>query len=167
MKKICLLLAVLFASNLIANDQITGFWQTIDKQTRRPSSVIAIYQYQGKYYARIIGTFNAEGEIDDSIYAPKSRAPGLAGNPYYCGLDFVWVGRPNIQGKCSGRLVDPRDGKMYDARIWRENQNVILRGELFMFGRNEVWPPFPEANFTVKFKKPDLATFVPSIPASY
>lgn len=146
-------------------DDITGFWQTMDSNTNRPSSVVAVYQYEGRYYGRILGTFNEEGELKDTIYSPKKRTQGLAGNPYYCGLDIVWRATPTKTGKYKGFVVDPRDGKVYDAKLWRENGNLILRGEVFVFGKSVVWPPFPEENFTKEFRKPDLASFIPNIPS--
>jgi uncharacterized protein (DUF2147 family) len=154
----------LFCASLCAQQDIAGFWQTIDPKTNKPSSVVAVYGYEGKYFARIIGSFNAKGEIDDSIYHPDGRAPGLAGHPYYSGLDFVWNLTYEGAGKFAGYVVDPRNGKVYDAEMWRSGPNLILRGELFMFGQNEVWPPFPESKFNDTFKKPDVSTFIPVIP---
>jgi uncharacterized protein (DUF2147 family) len=166
MKKLFILsFLLLFCCSLMA-DNIGGFWQTIDQKTNKPSSVVAIYPYQGKYYGRIIGSYNDKGEIDDSIYAPKGRATGIPGNPYYSGFDFVYNATYEGAGRFSGYVVDPRDGKIYDAELWRSGANLILRGELFMFGRNEVWPPFPDSGFNDKFKKPDLSTFVPVIPSA-
>jgi uncharacterized protein (DUF2147 family) len=156
-------LLLLFCSSLMAKD-IGGFWQTTDQKTQKPTSVVAIYPYQGKYYGRILGSYNANGEIDDSIYQPKGRATGIAGNPYYSGLDFVWNATYEGGGRFSGFVVDPRNGKTYVAELWRQGDNLILRGELFMFGRNEEWLPFPEDQFNDTFKKPDLSTFVPVIP---
>lgn len=154
---------LLLCSALMARD-IGGFWQTIDDKTNKPSSIVAIYAYQGKYYGRIIGTYNDKGEIDDSIYDPKGRATGIVGNPYYCGLDFVLAAGYQGGGRFGGYVVDPRDGKMYDAELWKKGADLILRGELFMFGRNETWPPCPDDQFNDKFKKPDVSTFVPVIP---
>jgi uncharacterized protein (DUF2147 family) len=145
-------------------DNVTGFWQTMDKNTNQPSSVIAVYPYQGKYYGKIIATYNKEGVINDTIYHPVSRADGIAGNPYYCGLDIVYDAKLNSEGdRYEGYVVDPRKGKIYNAEIWNRNGNLILRGKLFIFGKNVTWPPFPTKNFTADFKKPDLATLVPNV----
>jgi uncharacterized protein (DUF2147 family) len=162
-KMFMLCFLVLFCSALIGQD-ITGFWQTIDQKTNKPSSIVAIYPYQGKYYGRIIGSYNDKGEIDDTIYKPKGRAPGVAGNPYYSGFDFVFNATYEGGGRFTGYVIDPRDGKTYDAELWKKGSDLILRGELFMFGRNEVWPPCPDSQFNDQFKKPDLSTFVPVIP---
>lgn len=144
-------------------DDITGFWQTIDRKTKKPTSVIAIYAYQGSYYGRIVASYNQEGVIDDTIYHPESKATGIVGHPYYSGLDIVWDVK--LDGDdYSGHVIDPRAGKVYRAELWREGANLILRGKLFIFGRNEVWPPFPESGFNENFKKPDVATFIPAKP---
>lgn len=158
-----LLLTLLFFSRLAAED-ISGFWQTLDDNTNKPSSVIAIYPYQGNYYGRIIAIYNDQGVLDDTIYHPKSKAPGIAGNPYYCGLDIVWHAVPTDEDKYKGYVVDPKRGKVYDAELWKQDGNVILRGEVFIFGKNVVWPPFPETKFNKNFKKPNLKTFVPKNP---
>lgn len=162
-KKYCLFLFLFFVSIAQAADDIAGFWQTLNKDNK-PSSVIAVYLYEGKYYGRIIGTYNKQGELDDTIYHPKSRAPGIVGNPYYAGLDIVWDAHPGNGNRFKGHVVDPRSGKIYNAELWKKKENLILRGELFIFGKNVTWPPFPESKFTADFKKPNTASFVPVIP---
>lgn len=171
MRKVIVALGLLFlicSINLVRADDsdITGFWETINKRTNQPSSVIAIYKYQGKYYGRIIATFNEDGEIDDTMYHPKSRAPGIVGDPFYSGIDIVFNVTPmdGNEGVFKGYITDPKKGKVYDAKLWREDKNLILRGEVFIFGKNIVWPPFPENQFNENFKKPDLSKFVPTIP---
>lgn len=67
-------------------------------------------------------------------------------------------------GKHKGYVVDPEKGKTYTAKLWKQGENLILRGEVLIFGRNVTWPPFPETSFTENFIKPDLSTFVPIIP---
>ncbi|MES2200551.1 MAG: DUF2147 domain-containing protein [Chlamydiota bacterium] len=155
--------SLLFLSNAKAND-ITGFWMTLNKKTKKPSSVIAIYPYEGQYYGRIIATCNAEGVINDSIYDPQDRAPGIAGTPYYSGLDIVWTTDVNKTGRYKGYVADPTQGKIYSAKLWKSGENVILRGEVLIFGKNVTWPPFPDTHFTEAFPKPDLSKFIPTIP---
>lgn len=144
--------------------EISGFWQTMNKKTNKPSSVIAVYTYEGKVYGRIIATFNSEGVMDDTIYKPKDKAPGIQGHPYYSGLDIVFDMVPKKGKLYKGYVVDPKEGKIYRAELWEKEGNLILRGKVFVFGRNETWPPFPEKNFNDEFKKPDLRTFIPKIP---
>lgn len=148
----------------MADSGIAGFWETIDDQTKKPSSVIAIYFYQNKYYGRIIGTMNENGKIDDSIYHPISRAPGIKGTPHYCGLDIVWGLELSEEGVYKGHVYDPKEGKVYKAEVWRKGKDLVLRGEVLIFGRDVIWPPFPEKGFKGDFKMPDVTKFIPKKP---
>src|SRR5579863_6312385 len=80
MKIICSLLVFLLSTVLYA-DGVTGFWQTMDKKNHRPTSVIAVYPYEGKYYGRIVAIYDDKGSIQETIYNPKKRAPNLVGDP--------------------------------------------------------------------------------------
>jgi uncharacterized protein (DUF2147 family) len=160
LKKLLLLTLFFLGITTGYTQDLTGFWQTVDKKTHKPNSVIAVYPYQGKYIGRIVATFSKDGMIDETIYNPQSRAPGVVGKPYYCGLDFIWVS-PDHTGVYKGYVIDPQGGKSYSAKMWKENGNLILRGELAMFGRNEVLYPFPAQNFNTYFQEPDIYSFVP------
>src|ERR1700722_18418139 len=77
-----------FSSTLFSQD-ITGFWKSINEETKKPESIVAIYPYQNKYYGRLIVTFD-DGQFYDSIENPKAKAPAVKGHPFYAGLDFIW-----------------------------------------------------------------------------
>src|ERR1700679_3309113 len=87
---VLLVLWMAITSPLFSAESIGGFWKTIDDKTGRAECVIAVYEYEGLYYGRIIGTFDEDGKMNDSIYSPIKRAPGVAGNPFYSGLDIIW-----------------------------------------------------------------------------
>ncbi|HEY5259777.1 MAG TPA: DUF2147 domain-containing protein [Rhabdochlamydiaceae bacterium] len=148
----------------VPNDKsIVGFWETLNQNTGKPQGLVAIYEYQGAYYGRLIASYDAEGKISDSIYTPMERAPGIRGNPYYCGLDFVWNLRP-AGSRYKGKIIDPRKGNVYDAEVWRRGNNLILRGKVLMFGKNLTWPPAAHSVFSPHFKMPNVGTFVPTRP---
>ncbi len=163
MEKLLTSFLLCILSTVFAEDP-TGFWHTLNDKTGKPSSVIAVYPYEGNYYGRIVATYGENGVINDSIYTPKDRAPGLEGTPYYSGIDIVWNMQPAKKEKYKGSITDPKAGKVYRAELWKEGSNLILRGKMFIFGKNITWPPFPESGFTSEFKKPDLTTFVPVKP---
>ena len=165
MKKLLLQLFLLsFTSVIFAAQSAVGFWETINEDTHKPQSIIAIYKYQNMYYGRIIATFGTNGKIKESIYDPQGRAPGVVGNPYYCGLDIIY--NLSLQGKnyAGGKIMDPEQGKIYKVLMWLEGGNLVVRGKLLMFGRNQTWIPAKDADFPKGFKKPDLTTMVPNIP---
>lgn len=163
LKSILLSFFILLNLNVIG-EGIEGFWVTLDDLTKKPSSVIAIYPYQAKFYGRIIATYNDQGVLDDTIYDPKARALGVLGHPYYSGLDIVWEATLEDNGKYKGHIIDPEKGEIYKVGIWRKGENISLHGKFSVFGESKVWPPFFESGFTKDFKKPDLSTFVPKIP---
>lgn len=152
-------LFVLGASSAFT-EEITGFWKSINEKTHQPESVVAIYEYKNLYYGRIVATYDKKGKITETIEDPKQRAPGVIGNPYYCGLDFIW-GLSKKKDRYHGKIMDPEKGKIYRAVLWAENGDLIVRGELFIFGRNQTWLPFRDSEFTSYFKKPDVSKFVP------
>jgi uncharacterized protein (DUF2147 family) len=161
-----LLTFFILTASLFSQD-ICGFWKTIDPKTHRAESIVAIYSHQGTYYGRIMGSYNAEGKIDDSIYAPKGRAPGVQGEPYYSSFDFIWGLKPDGDGHYEGKIMDPRKGKIYNAELWVNGKGeLVVRGKLFIFGQNRIWPPAQESDFSSPFKKPDPSQFIPTIPVA-
>lgn len=143
---------------------IVGFWKTVDDESGKPQSIIAIYPYQNKYYGRMIVTYNDKGELNDDIYHPKDRAEGVVGHPYYSGLDMIWDLHHEDGKFKAGKIMDPEKGRVYDAEAWIENGNLIMRGELLIFGKNQTWPRAADEDFPKNFIKPNLSKLVPSIP---
>ncbi|MBS0628288.1 MAG: DUF2147 domain-containing protein, partial [Verrucomicrobia bacterium] len=125
----------------VIGEGIEGFWETLNDHTKKPSSIIAIYPYQGKFYGRIIGTYNDQGVLDDTIYDPKARASNIVGHPYYSGLDIIWEATLEEDGKYKGRIIDPEKGEIYELQIWRKGGNISLYGDFSIFGESKTWPP--------------------------
>ena len=150
---------------LLVSD-IVGYWKTVDDDKVR--SIMGIYEHENKCYGRIVATYNDEGWIKDTMHSPKEMAEGVEGHPPYCGLDILWGLSKNGEKWTEGKIMDPEKGRVYDAEAWREGENLILRGELKIFGqsigRNGTWPPATDADFPSHFPKPDLVSFVPNIP---
>ena len=156
---------MLFVCQAFSIDNIVGFWKTIDEKSGKARSIIGIYEYQGKYYGRIVGTFDESGKnIEDTVDKPKKRAPGVIGNPFYSGLDIIWDLQNQGNKFINGEILDPQKGKIYGAEMWLKNDKLVVRGKLFFFGRNQTWLPVHDNEFKNGFKKPDLRLFVPSIP---
>jgi uncharacterized protein (DUF2147 family) len=161
MKMICLFLTCAFAC-CYAQD-IKGFWKSIDEETRKPGCMVAIYEYQDQYYGRIIGTFDKTGKMTETIDAPEDRAPGIVGQPFYCGIDLIW-NLNKRDDRFKGRIVDPKKGNVYRVELWVEDGKLIVRGKLLCFGRNQTWLPASSSDFPENFSKPDVRKFVPLIP---
>ena len=163
MKGKAISLLFLFLTNAVfGSDDISGFWKTINEQGEA-QCIIAVYDYDDVYYGRIIGSFDEKGVMDDSIYNPKKRAPGVVGEPFYSGLDIIW-GLVDTGVKFKGKILDPEKGNVYNSELWIDNGNLVVRGKYLVFGRSQTWLPAANSDFPKGFKKPDLMELVPSIP---
>lgn len=152
------------STSLMAEGNIIGFWKSIDDVTHKAQSIVAIYEYQGKYFGRLIVDFNDDGTVADTIYDPQVKAPGVVGEPFYAGMDFIWNLKQDGTKYIDGSILDPEKGDVYGAEVWRQGDDLIVRGELLFFGRNQTWPTAKDSDFPSGFKKPDLKTLVPVIP---
>lgn len=159
------LLVSFVGSALWADDAIDGFWVIRDEDTHAPQTIVAVYEYASRYYGRIMVTFN-EGSLQDSIENPRIKAPGVVGEPYYSGMDIIWDLVKKGEKYIDGSVIDPQKGIVYNAKMWREDENLVLRGEVLFFGKNMTWFPATEDLFPPNFKKPDLTTLVPHVPQS-
>lgn len=167
MKKIALAyMFFLFVFTTLHAQDVIGFWKTIDDKTGKQESLVAIYEYEGKGYGRIVLTYDDEGNVSDSIEAPRKRAPGVKGNPYYSGLDIIWDMEKKGQKYKDGNILDPLRGKVYDAEMWLENGNLIVRGKILFFGKNQQWVRAQDHDFPPNFRKPNLNAMVPKIPVT-
>lgn len=152
------------ATSLHAGENIEGFWKTINEKTGKAESIIAIYPYNGLWYGRIIASYGPQGEIDDTIAQPKDRAPGVKGHPYYSGLDIIWNLQKQGTKFVNGKILDPQKGKIYDSELWNQNGDLIVRGKILFFGRNQTWIAASQQDFPHGFELPDLTQMVPTIP---
>lgn len=142
---VCLL--CLWASNSFAADSITGLWTTIDDETGAAKSVVQIYDYQGKLYGRVVKLFKN----------PQAKAKNIAGSPQILGLDILWNLVDQGAKFGGGKVLDPVKGKIYSSEAWLDNGNLILRGKIGPFGRNQTW--HKNEDDSLKIKNP-----IPSIP---
>lgn len=142
---------------------IGGFWKSINENTGLPQCVIAVYEYKGVYYGRIIATYDDQGKMKEDIYAAKERAPGVVGNPYYCGLDIIWD-LQNSGSNYKGKILDPQKGNVYNAQLWSDGVYLYVRGKWGFLFRTQTWLPVEEGDFPKNFKKPSLESLIPTIP---
>ena len=153
---------LLISKSLVAAEDIQGFWKTVNEEGVA-QCIIAVYEHAGLRYGRIIATYGDDGKIDDSIYTPSKRAPGVVGEPFYSGLDIIWD-LAESKWAYKGLILDPEHGKVYKAELWKDAEDLIVRGKLLMFGRNQTWYAVVKEDIPDGFKLPDPKTFVPSIP---
>jgi uncharacterized protein (DUF2147 family) len=161
----CAFLYIFTCCMTLTAEEIDGFWKNCNQKTGKPGIIVSIYEYKGKHYGRIVGSYDSNGVLEDTIYHAVNRARGVKGNHFYSGIDFIWnLTKKSSGSRFKGKIMDPRKGKTYDVELWLQDGNLIVRGELLFFGRNEVWTAATENDFSVSFQKPDVKKFIPVIP---
>ncbi|MBP9841861.1 MAG: DUF2147 domain-containing protein [Simkaniaceae bacterium] len=165
----CVGLTLFSCSPSSPQEGIIGLWKSRDQHSDKPRALVAIYKYQDTYYGRMLATYDDEGNIKDTILEKKEKAPGVIGNPPYCGMDFVYdVKKEENHGekknKYKGKIIDPQKGKVYDAELWLSGDDLIVRGEVWIFGKNIPWHKASKQDLPKGFSMSDIKKFVPVIP---
>ena len=139
MKIIYLVIAsIIISFNAISQSDIRGKWKTIDDETGEEQSVVEIYEKAGKLFGKITKIFPAEGEELDPIcdLCPDDRK-----NEKIIGMEIIRDMQWNAEdGEYEeGKILDPQDGKTYDCVIWKEGDELKVRGYVAFFYRTQTW----------------------------
>ncbi|AWF82819.1 DUF2147 domain-containing protein [Microbulbifer sp. EKSA008] len=124
---------LLFALQASAAD-ILGNWRTIDDETGETKSIVNIYEKDGKYYGKVV----------DLLMKPNDtvcdKCPGdLKGKPIV-GMDVISGLEKKGKKYEDGEILDPVKGKVYDLKVWLEDDNTLkLRGYLGFLYRTQTW----------------------------
>ncbi len=113
-----------------ATANITGYWTTIDDETKEAKSVVQVYEYQGKYYGRVV----------ELLQNPGAKAK-IKGSPSIKGMTIIWDLEKDGDSYSGGEILDPQKGKVYGCEMWRDGANLIVRGKIAFLGRNQTWLP--------------------------
>ncbi len=136
MKKIFTIL--LFTMVISTNAQtIFGKWHSTNDETGKVDSVIEIYEEKGKAFAKII-------EIKDPSRqtAVCEKCEGKNKNKPILGLEILTGLEKDDDEWSGGKILDPRNGKIYKCFIKLEEPNKLkLRGYIgfSLLGRTKYW----------------------------
>ncbi len=130
MKSAVILLFAFATVNAMAKTFV-GEWTTIDDETKDKKSVVRIYQHDGRYFGRIV-----------ELFKNKDARAKLPGEPKIYGLDIIWNMKKDGDKLKGGKILDPKKGKVYSCEMWRDGDNLIVRGKIAFFGRNQTWLPY-------------------------
>ena len=118
---------------------IFGKWKSIDDDTNKPKSIVEITEKDGKAYGKIIKLFRDPDEDQDPIcddcndHRKDQKVLGMT-----IVTDMVKDGDEWEDGE----ILDPKDGKIYDCKIWLADDGTLkVRGYIAFFFRTQTWLP--------------------------
>ena len=134
-------LTVLFATSALAQaPSAVGRWTTIDDETKKPKSVITIYEEGGKLFGKIEKLFRAPNEEQNPLC---DKCEGALKNQPITGMVILRDLKKDGNEWSGGTILDPANGKTYKCKIAVEDggKKLKVRGYigLSLIGRTQHW----------------------------
>ena len=121
-----------------AQTSILGQWKTIDDNTGKDRSVVEITEQNGKFYGKVIRIFSWAGEDPDPV-CDKCSTDDSRFNKKVVGMVIIQEMLKDEEEFSGGTILDPKIGKVYRCRIWRDGDELKVRGYLGPFFRTQTW----------------------------
>jgi len=134
-------LTVLFASSALAQaPSATGRWTTIDDATKKPKSIVTIWEENGKLYGKIEKLYREPNEEQDPVC---DKCEGALKNQPIIGMTILRDLKKEGSEWKGGTILDPANGKTYNCIIAIEDggKKLKLRGFIGvpLLGRTQYW----------------------------
>ena len=120
---------------------IFGKWKTIDDETGKPKSIVEITEKDGKAYGKILKLFRGPDEDPDPIC---DECTDHRKDQKVIGMTIVTEMEKDGDEWEDGEILDPKNGKVYDCKMWVEDGNLMVRGYIAFFYRTQTWLPVNE-----------------------
>lgn len=141
---IAILLALMIGltNNLVAGDAASpvGVWTTIDDETDAPRSIVEITEVNGELQGRVTKIFYRPDEKPDPVC---DKCDGARKDQPVIGMTFLWGMKKDGDGWAGGSILDPKNGKIYNAKMSLQDDGKRLRVRGFigtpLLGRSQTW----------------------------
>jgi uncharacterized protein (DUF2147 family) len=135
MKKIGLSITFLLFILSMNAQTISGKWKTIDDETKKEKSVIEIFKKGDKYFGKIISIVDPTKKDSKCTLCTDSRK-----DQPILGMEIIKNLEQDGDEFEDGTILDPKNGKIYDCKIWLEDDNTLnVRGYISFFFRTQEW----------------------------
>jgi len=139
MLKVMLILFAVMMHLQLSAQSCLGYWITIDDESGLKKSIVELYKKDGKMYGKVVYIYK-RGK--DGPHSLCDECEGYLKNKPVMGMQIVkdlnWDGS-EWKG---GTILDPDNGKVYDAKIWINPENYTklnVRGYIGPFFRTQTW----------------------------
>jgi uncharacterized protein (DUF2147 family) len=137
MKKILLTTLFLIAAFSLQSQSIFGKWYSTNEDTGEVDSVIEVYEKNGKAFAKVVEIKNPKRKnaVCDLCTGENKNKPIL-------GLNILTGLGKDGEEWSGGKILDPRNGKVYKCYIKLETENKLkIRGYIgfSLIGKTAYW----------------------------
>ncbi len=120
------------------NQSVLGKWKTIDDETGKAKAIIDIYEKSGKIYGKVVTIIEEEHKGDLCV-----NCSGEDKNKPIVGMVIIkGLSREGNNEYGSGKILDPKNGKIYKCFIQLEEKDKLkVRGYIgfSILGRTQFW----------------------------
>lgn len=117
-----------------------GVWRTIDDKSKKERSVIRITESGGEFRGVVEKLFDEPGE--DPAHLCK-ECKGERKDKPIIGMTILWGLKKDGDGWGGGEILDPKNGKIYRAKmsLSEDGNSLNVRGfiGISLIGRSQVW----------------------------
>jgi len=130
-------ICIVVSGLVLAADSPVGLWKTVDDKTGEVKSEVQLYEQGGKLFGKI----TALTDPTDKQGKPRicSECKGADKDRPIVGLVIVKDLAPSKDRYKGGTILDPEDGKVYKAELWKEDGKLKVRGYLGIFYKTQTW----------------------------
>jgi uncharacterized protein (DUF2147 family) len=136
--KCCTTFLLLFCLVMKTPAQITGRWKTIDDNTGEPKAIVEIFEKSGLYFGKVVQVFPRPGRPADPV-CEKCDPSDPRYNKKVVGMEILKDLQRNGSMYEGGNILDPENGRVYRCKVWREGDQLKVRGYWGPFWRTQTW----------------------------
>jgi len=134
--------ALLAAVNAFADAGTpAGLWRTIDDKTGKERSLIRISEVNGVYEGKVEKLLNRQPDDDPDNLCRKCE--GARKDQPIIGMTILWGLRKDGEQFSGGEILDPKNGKIYRAKMKLLDNGAKLEVRGFigisLLGRSQTW----------------------------
>jgi len=132
---------VLLAGSAFADTMTpVGVWRSIDDKTKKERSIIRITDVNGEFKGVVEKIFDQPG--DDPAHLCKECKDERKDKPIV-GMTILWGLKKDGDGWSGGEILDPKNGKIYRAKmsLSEDGKSLKVRGfiGISLIGRTQTW----------------------------
>jgi uncharacterized protein (DUF2147 family) len=123
-------------AQVAAAQDIVGTWCTVDDEDGQDRSVVEIYRQGDRYFGKVVKIYPRPNEPTDPVC---EKCTDARKNQKVMGMIIIRNLEKRSNEFKNGDILDPKNGKVYDCKLWIESGTLKVRGYLGFFYRTQTW----------------------------